>query len=560
MRSLKRIVLAIVLFSSVNLHAQTMEDGLKAWRNENFNTARDIFKKVTDAEPTNAMALFYYGQSLFKTGDVNGAKAAFDKGTAARPTEFWCMVGQAKCMLDAGDAAGAEKKIMAALKGTKSKDPDIYSFSAEMYTSTKNKDWNKAIDYAQKGLLTPRGKSDFNAFNALGDVYFEKHYSGNGEDRDIGLAVSNYEKSYQLNTKSPYAMTRIGKIWSTTRTDLSYRNCIEALEKAKAADADYLPMHSVYASIYEISGQYDKSKNELGIYMAGSEDKVKSADRMINILYQLKDWKGTLELAQKMNAQFPDNCDYIRVLAHANTELGNNEAALGYFTTYQTKCSGEKMRIEDYTYLAKANRGVGNDSATIRYYNQIIGLDSTKEQAILKEMANGFYSAKKFDRAIEIFNKLMVKYPTPNTQYKLMDAYYLSKKWKDLGIASDSFISGNNGNPLGYLYKARSLYYTDTINDRKAAADMYKVYLGKTTDTAFSKQVLVSEKTEAHQQICFHYIKKKNLKAAIAELDEALIDDPNNKSLIDLRAKIDKAMKPQPAAPTTKPTTTVKPK
>ncbi len=546
MRSLKKLVFAMVLLMGVKAQAQTVDAGLKAWSNENYNTALDIFKKATEADPNNATAWFYYGQALFKSGDVVGAKAAFDRGVAARPAEFLCIIGQAKGLLDGGDVAGAEKKIAGALKGTKSKDPDIYRFAADAYATNKNKDWAKAIEYAQNGLITVKGKLDFNSYDALGDVYFEKHYSGNGEDRDIGFAITNYEKSYALNPKSPYAMTKIGKIWSTTKTDLSYRSCIDALDKAKAADATFVPMRSVYSFIFEKTGQLEKAKAELELYIAGCEDKVKANDRMINILYQLKDWNGTLELAKQMNGMYPKNCDYLQVLAHANTELGNYLEALKYFDLMQNQCAAQKLGAEDYSYLAKANKAAGNDSIAILYYYQVIALDSTKEQAILKEIANGYYSSKKYDLAIVMLEKLNEKYPTPNTKYKLMDAYYKSKKWRETIMAADSFIVGNEGNPLGYLYKARALYYVDTADERKALADMYHIYLEKTKDTTYSKQVLISEKSEAHQSICVHYIKKKNLKAAMAELDEALIDDPKNQALLSLHAKIEKALKPLP--------------
>jgi tetratricopeptide (TPR) repeat protein len=560
MRSLKKLLFVVTLFTAAGAYAQTLDEGLKAWRNENYITARDIFKKVTDADPGNATALFHYGESLFKTGDVAGAQAAFDKGALARPNEFLCVVGQAKCLLEAGDVAGADKKIAAALKGTKNKDQSIFSAAAEAYSTTKTKDWVKAIDYAQKGIATPKGKLDFNSYNALGDVYFEKHYSGNGDEKDIGLAVSNYEKAYSFNKSSPYAMTRIGRIWSTTKTDLSYRSCIEALDKAKEVDPDYLPMHSVYSTIYEKSGQFDKAKTELEIYMAGCEDKVKPNDRMINILYQLKDWKGALALAEKMYALFPENCDYIRVLAHVNTELGQvtpkdsvyYKAAMGYFNLYTSKCGSDKMKLEDYNYLAKVNLNMGNDTAAVRYYNQVIGLDSTKEQPILKEMASGFFLAKKFAPAIEAYKRLMEKYPTTNTLFKLMDSYYYAKLWKETGVTADSFIVNNPGNPLGYLYKARALYYTDTLDFRKASIDGYKLYLEKTQDTAFTKQVMISEKTEAHQQIAYYYIKKKNYKAALEELNVALVEDPTNKIILSLKEKVEKALKPQPQG--TKPT------
>jgi tetratricopeptide (TPR) repeat protein len=565
MRNLKKLFLAMVLFTCVKTQAQSIDDGFKAWNNENYNTARDIFKKVSDADPGNATALFYYGQSLFKTNDINGAKAAFYKGAAAKPEEYLCLVGQAKCMLEEANVADAEKKISAALKGSKNKDQDVLRYVGEAYAFNKNKDWTRAIDYATKATLTSKGKDDFNTFNTLGDIYFEKHYSGNGDDRDIGSAVTNYEKSYQLNPKSAYAMTKVGKIWSTTNNDLSYRNCIEALEKAKAAEPDFIPMHGVYAAIYSNTGLFEKAKAEQEIYMAGNEDKIKPNDRMINILYKLKDWNGTLTLAKKMNALFPDNCDYIRVLAHVNAELDSNVDAMNFFNQYQSKCDKSKMNIDDYSYLGKLYRVQGDDSVSEEYYKKVIALDPTREEAILKEISNDYFSARKYDLAIRAFINLNAKYPTPYSQFKLMDLYFLSKEWKETTIAADTFIVQNPGNPLGYLYKAKGLYFLDTMNERKASIDIYKVFLEKTKDTMFAKTFFVSDLIEANGRIFQYYINKNNYKEALIYCNEMVRLDPTNANFIKFKGIVEKRIKggnaPAPTPqPGKKPTTPVKPK
>ncbi len=554
MRSLKKFILFVVLCISVKIQAQSIEEGLKAWDNENYNTARDIFKKVSQADPGNATAFFYYGQALFRAGDINGARAAFDKGTSAKPGEYLCLIGQAKCFLEEGNTPEAEKKIAAALKATKNKDQDVLRFTGEAYAFNKNKDWVKAIDYGQKATYSPKGKDDFNSFNTLGDIYFEKHYSGNGDDKDIGFAVTSYEKSYQLNPKSAYAMTKIGKIWSTTSNDQSYRNCIEALDKARIADPDFIPMHGVYATIYEKTGLYEKAKSEQEIYMAGNEDKIKPNDRMINILYKLKDWNGTLALAKKMNGLYPNNCDYLRVLAHSNTELGNKDEAVKYFNLFQSTCDKSKMNIDDYGYLGKLNRSIGNDSLSGVYYRKVIELDPTKEQNILKEIANGYYSARKYELAIEAFKNLNLKYSTPNSEFKLMDVYYLSKHWKETNTAADSFIIQNPGNPLGYLYKARALYNLDTLNDRKTSIDVFKVYLEKSKDTAFSKTVLVSEQIEATGRIMQYYYNKNNYKESLTYCNQLLVLDPDNAKYLHIKDVLVKRIKGGPApAPAPKP-------
>lgn len=542
MRTILKLVIALMLLPGMFVQAQTLEDGVKAMENENYKTARDIFQKVSNADPANASALFYLGEALFKTGDVAAAQSAYDKCVVAQPTEYNGYIGQAKCMLDNGNVKDAEKKIAMVVSASKGKDQTILCYIAEAYAFNKNHDWVKGIEYAQKAIGTTKGKDDFRCYNTLGDIYYEKHYSGNGDDKDAGYAVSNFEKSYQLNPKSAYAITKVGKIWSTTRNDQSYKLAEDALNKAKAANPDYVPMHGVWAYLYQISGQFEKAKAEQEIYMAGCEDKIKPNDRMINILYKLKDWNGAYNLALKMNSNSPGNCDYIRVLAHTSTELGKGADAVNYFDQYQKKCDVSKMDIEDYIYMAKAQKAAGNDSLSNFYFYKVIGMDSTREQSILKEMARGYYAARKYAAAAEVYKKLCEKYPTPDALFRLADSYYSLKKYKECGVVADTFMAQNPALPLGYLFKARSLYYTDTLNERKASADAYKVFLEKAADTAVRKTVLTSEIIEAHKQLIQYQIKKNNLKGALEQCDLALKDDPNNESIQNLKTRIEKAI------------------
>jgi tetratricopeptide (TPR) repeat protein len=533
------LTIIIFLMTFMQARSQSIPDGIKAWENQNYNTSRDIFKKVTDAEPGNAKAWYYYGKALFKTGDIAGAKTAFDKGVAASASEYTNYVGQAKVLLEEGNTAEAEKKIKLVMGATKGKDPNVLIAIADAYATNKNRDYTKALEYAQRAIETSKGSNDYHTYNALADIYFEKHYSGNGDDKDAGNAVTNYEKSYSLNPYTAYAITRVGEIWSSTRNEQSYKLAMDALDKAQKAEPDFIPLHGVLAYLYQKSGQFDKAKVEQEIYMKGTEDKIKPNDRMINILYKLKDWEGAINLANKMHEMFPDNCDYIRVLAHSYTESDKENEAMKYFNEFMKKCDKNKMDIDDYTYLAKANKLAGNDSVAIGYYYQIIGMDSTKEQAMLKEIGNSYYSSKNYEKSAQVYQVLMDKYPTPYSQYRLMDSYYSAKKYKETKLAADTFIARNPNLPLGYLYGARSLYYLDTTDDRKASVEMYKVFLEKSADSANQKTVLKSELVEAHKQLCRYHIQKNDLKAALQDCDNALAVDPDNEGVISLRKKIE---------------------
>jgi tetratricopeptide (TPR) repeat protein len=538
----KSILTVVMMLMAFALRSQTIPDGIKAWENQNYNTARDIFKKVTETDPSNGKAYYYYGKALFKTGDIAGAKMAFDKGVSVAPGEYLNYVGQAKCLLEDGNTSEAEKKIKLVMSATRGKDPATLSAIADAYATNKNKDYTKALEYAQRAVETSKGSTDYHAYNELADIYFEKHYSGNGDDKDAGNAVTNYEKSYQINPMTAYAITRVGEIWSSTRNEQSYKLAMDALDKAKAADPDFIPLHGVLAYLYQKSGQFEKAKTEQEIYMKGTEDKIKPNDRMINILYKLKDWQATIAIAQKMNKMFPENCDYIRVLAHSYTESEKESEAMMYFNKLLTKCNKNNLDIDDYTYLAKANKLAGNDSVAVQYYYQVIGMDSTKEQDMLKEIANTYYMGSNYLKAAEVYKVLMEKYPTPNSQYRLMDSYYSAKKYKEQKEAADTFIARNPNLALGYLYGARALYFLDTLNDRKSSVDMYKVYLEKAADTV-NQKVYKSELVEAHKQLLQYHILKNDLNAALEDCKNALKIDPENEYLASLKKRIEVALK-----------------
>ena len=57
MRTIFKIVIALMLVPGMYVKAQTLDEGVKAMENENYRTARDIFQKVSNADPANAKAL-----------------------------------------------------------------------------------------------------------------------------------------------------------------------------------------------------------------------------------------------------------------------------------------------------------------------------------------------------------------------------------------------------------------------------------------------------------------------------------------------------------------------
>ena len=70
----------LLFFSLLVLNAQTLEEGIKQFENENYNAALNTFIKLNAANPKNAIHAYYVGEVHYATENYKGALDAYNAG------------------------------------------------------------------------------------------------------------------------------------------------------------------------------------------------------------------------------------------------------------------------------------------------------------------------------------------------------------------------------------------------------------------------------------------------------------------------------------------------
>ncbi len=153
--------IALTIFTSVSVNAQTLADGIRLTENEQYTAAKAVFKKLVAAEPTNGDNFFYFGDLLLKMEDPDSALIVFKKGVDIEPSNPLTHVGYGRALAYSGKVEEGLKELSQAdalitaqsgKKGTLTpqKQAVILCELAETYTFMPTPNFDKAIDYTNR--------------------------------------------------------------------------------------------------------------------------------------------------------------------------------------------------------------------------------------------------------------------------------------------------------------------------------------------------------------------------------------------------------------------------
>src|SRR4051812_2028002 len=94
------LIVSVVAISG--LSAQTLNDAIKQTRNEQFESAEAMYKKLIEAQPNNGDLYFYYGENFFKNENLSQnlemASEMYESGVERNATNPLPYVGLGKVM------------------------------------------------------------------------------------------------------------------------------------------------------------------------------------------------------------------------------------------------------------------------------------------------------------------------------------------------------------------------------------------------------------------------------------------------------------------------------
>jgi tetratricopeptide (TPR) repeat protein len=483
MMKMKYKVLLFGLFAFINVHAQTVQDGLALINAEKFSEAGTLFTKL--AETPSADNQYYLGYYYIKTGKLDEAQKAFEKGLQIDDKSVLNQVGLGTVALGKGDKAKA-KEIFDAAEKKKKKDADILFRIGEAYTLfEKNNDPAEAIRLLDEAVK--RNKDLADAYIAKGDALMIRN--------EGGPAATAYD--YALTAKPNYALAhqKIGQIYLRGK---NYQLALENYKKAIESDINFGPAYKDLAELYFFAQQYKKAAENFDLYLqkTGNDDPATKL-RGTKFAFTADDFAKTLGLLDQIKGKINDPMIQ-RMYGWSYSKTNEPDKAIENLNEL-IKTAPEKVISDDWKYLGRAyntkatSSGKPYDSLGVLYMLKGADLDTNKTEGAntYKEVAALYYGAKDFPNSARAYQKgisLDTAKASSNDYFYLglsnfqqgqaivpsgqADSVQLAARKKAFYMTADSVFAIVNKKvpewPVGYYWRASSLY---NANDRQENID-----------------------------------------------------------------------------------------
>ncbi len=527
---MRKAVLSILLtFGALTtLWAQSAEQGIKQFNNQNYRSTVRIFSPLVKQESGSGENYYYLGNAYAFLGKWDSARAVFSAGIAAAPKYPQNYAGLAKTYLNENNSARAMELFSQAKDLVSKKDVSYYVWVADAYMHNSKPNTTEAINQLKSAIAINYKVAS--VYMALGDAYYLANDGGN--------AVNNYDLALQYDPSLFNANSRIGYVWISAK---KYAEAAAAFQKALAVDPNYAPALKGLSQVYFWTGQYDKAKTTYEQYMKVGD--VNDDDRYFygTILFLGKDYQGTQNLLHDLMKRDSSNAIMYRLGAYSDYEQGNIDNAAREIKKFFSLAEPGKILGSDYEYQGKILQKQGQDSLAIISYRKAVETDTTKK-ALYGDIAQMYYAKKKYKDAAAFYGLAgkTSKDPTVQLQnyYKMGIAYYLDSSYKRADTAFTKLTEISPKWVVGYLWRAHANLYNDSMKMGPALpyyqkmleiaipdTNKYNAFItGNQLDSIKNKKEII----EAYSYIGNYYTLNGRYEEAKAMYRKVLALDPNN--------------------------------
>ncbi len=529
------MLLFTALFVSVNLKAQTIEEGKKFIYYERYKSAKAVFEKLVAANPNNLEAVYWLGESMIlpdDNKDIAGAKALYQKTLMANSSSPLLLAGMGHVELLEDKTQDARNRFETAISLSKSKDIAVLNAIGFANVNAPKGDAEYAIDKL-KLATTLKNMKDPDVYANLGDAY-KKLTQG-------GPAQSAYESALELNPNYARSSFRIGKIYQTqgaAQKEIYMKYFNEAIAK----DPAYAP---VYEALYQLLYTTDapQSAENLKKFLANSDDDPKNCYYTASMQYALGSFAEAMKKADECiaaggNSPYPN---LFGLKAYSYLRLKDTANAKASFEQYFSKQTPEKIGPTDYSSYAEIllKFPPTNDSLAGTYIEKAIAFDSTEvgKAASLKSFAAAYESQKRFKDAADWYNKIV----SIKKDVKKTDLYYAGYNYFRAGEYTPSISIWNIYNEkfpddaFGYYMKGKCEWAIDSTLAQGLANGSFQkaIQVGVVDSTKYKPQLIGSFK-----YFIVYSVYKKDKATALNYCDSVLTLDPADAETINNKATI----------------------
>ena len=515
------IVIMAALAFGFQAQAQSLEDGVKMYKYERYESAKKILAPLAASSP---MANYYLGLSELGLENTNEAKTVFSKYADDAAN----MAGLARVAFASNNPAEGEKlvKIVADKAKKKEWEPLKYAADAVNYGGGNAQ---TAIDWYKKAL---EKNDNVDIRLALGDA-FRKIQGGGGE------AMNNYENVTAKDPSNSLAFSKIGALWYAAK---NYKLALENYNKAKDADPNNPLPYRDLANAYFWTGKYDLAKQNIEQYLQLSDKSTEDQIQYGNILYLSKDYPGAINKMNELINSGVSKPGFYGILAYSQMNLedsASHKAALDNVRRYFSLQKPEKIFPSDYSNYENITLKNNLIDSADYYFNKAIAVDTAKDKSETYRMAaEAFKNYKDYAKSAEWYNKLITANPDaePIDYFWRGAMYYYSKNYTQAATAFEQMETKYPDQPSAPYWRGRVAAANDEEGKTCEATTHFTKWLGMVGPEYDKKADLI----KAYEYLALCAYNKKDKAAMKDYMDKIEKLDPANalvKQLKDLDAK-----------------------
>lgn len=520
-RNSKIIIVAITLLISFTnqVNAQSIDDGLRAIDNENYESARRIFLNYTKSNPADALGWYYLGNNYCFLEKNDSARIAYIQGTKVNPKGTACFVGIGKTYLSENKTADALKYFDEAKSLVNAnKDINIAIYLADAYIYNENPNAEEAIRLLKQAENI--SINDSRLYMLMGDGY--KILNKGGE------AVTSYERSATLNKTNARSYSRIGFIWNLAR---NYSQSKTAFDQALSIDPNFAPAYRDLAELYFNTAQYDKAKETFTKYLELADKNDETQYRYAQFLFFTKDYSKCLQIVNDLKSRNPKNLNLFRLAGYCSFETGDYTNGLIAIEYFFSNAGSKKILASDYEYYGKLLLKSGNDSLGALNIVKSVGMDSSKAE-ILGDVAKLYYDKKAYGTAAYYYDLKIKKSVKPIIQdwFSLGRSYYFDSSYVMADSSFKRITQLSPAWPIGYQWRARSNLNLDKMDSSAQgfAVPYYLLLIEKATTDSVTAAKYPKELKEAYRYLGDYNTLKENYNESLGFYEKYLLLDPEN--------------------------------
>jgi len=553
---MKKISISLIFSVLVGLStatAQTIADGQRYTRNEEFEKAEQVYKDLIAKKPKVGDNYYWAGLNYLAKGDSLSAVKMFNDGLGIAPTNPYNLIGKGHLELRRFNTQGAEAFFVQASAAKKKVRPIVNKEIARAYllveygTSEQLKAYaSRAIDYLKNS------NNDFEAKILLGDAMVIQNPT-NSSDAIQQYIVAGYDAP-----TDPRPILRQAKVYARAS---AYALSVAKLDEALSLDHNFAPAYRQKAEVFSLMKERDSAVYYYEEYLRRN-DNITARKFYVQTLYLGGDFDRCISEGNKLLAvkSIPN---IYGVIAYAIAEKDKAkrrliDSALNYyFYNYEQeyiKPQGRDLQSSEKFIKAilmyRSGLASGNDTtkqmmAANSYSILSMVLADTAKTGLksYQRIQDMYFNGKSYEQAYGILELKRKKLAgVLNSRDLYFEGRCLAATGKNAEALKiyNELVTNDTNYLTGYYLIATTWAGLDPNDSTGNVTKAFERWMGKLDSTQRVK--FVNDRENAYRNMAFFAQKRKDYEKASYYYGKVIEIRPEDEATIAVKKRIDDYM------------------